>query len=378
MGKPQQLPSGAWRIQYFDVDGKRRSATFATFDLARTELRRLEVRVDEDRARRERLGTGALTIAEAGEVFLAGRKRSPGETERRFKARGDAHRRHLDVHIKPHIGHVKLCDVSPSILRKWVDKLAATKTHRRGETNEDGRTLSASTIRNVIVTLRQIAKAHDVPVFVPLADSMKQKRRRSKPRALQCIEDVRALLVACTDPWFKVAAAIACYCGARLGEVASLRWRHVGDETITVALSWEGPLKARYEDDEEAARVVPLDPELAAILNAWRAVTNGRDEDHVVLVGGVRPLREGYDDMAAKTRSACKRAGLTPITFHSLRASYATLVADHGLPLAKLQALLGHADITTTGIYLRPESSRAALDPRARLSGPRTDDATVN
>src|SRR5262249_55405508 len=162
---------------------------------------------------------------------------------------------------------------------------------------------------------------------------------RSRPRALQCVEDVRALLDACRDPWFKVAAAIACYCGARLGEVASLRWRHVGDETITIALSWEGPLKARYEDDEEGARVAPLDPELAAILKAWREVTDGGPNERVVLVNGKRPLREGYDDVAAKTRSACKRAGLTPITFHSLRASYATLVADQGLPIAKLQAL---------------------------------------
>jgi integrase len=379
VSKPVHLPSGSWRIQWFDVDGKRRSATFETYDLARTELRRLEVQVDEDRARRERLGTGAMTVSEAGEVFLSNRKRAPGETERRFKARGDAHRRHLDVHIKPHIGPAKLCDLSPAKLRKWVDELAATKTHRPNEKNSEGRTLSASTIRNVIVTLRQIAKAYDVLIFVPLADSMKQKRRKSRPRALQCVEDVRALLEACRDPWFKAAAAIACYCGARLGEVASLRWRHVGDETITIATSWEGPLKARYEDDEEAARVVPLDPELAAILNDWREKTGGQPDDHVVLVGGVRPLREGFDDMAAKTRSACKRAGLTPITFHSLRASYATLTSDNGLPLAKLQALLGHADIKTTGIYLRPESERAALDPRARLSGARDIEApTLN
>ncbi len=162
---------------------------------------------------------------------------------------------------------------------------------------------------------------------------------------------MRAFLVACEprrklreEPdarafWFKVAAAIACYCGARLGEVASLRWRHIGERTVTLALSWEGPLKHRFEDEADAARVVPLAPELAEILAAWRKVTGGRDGDHVLLVGGKRPLREGYDDMAQKTRSACKRAGLTPLTFHSLRASFATLAADQGLPVGKLMAL---------------------------------------
>jgi integrase len=126
---------------------------------------------------------------------------------------------------------------------------------------------------------------------------------------------------------------------------------------------------AKYENDEEAARVVPLAPELGAPLASWRLVTRGGNNDRVVLVGGVRPLIEGASDMAAKTRSACKRAGLAPVTFHDLRASYATLVAAAGLPIGKLQALLGHASPSTTSIYVRSESEHAALDPRAVLGG---------
>ena len=121
------------------------------------------------------------------------------------------------------------------------------------------------------------------------------------------------------------------------------------------------------------ARTVPLDPELAAILKAWRKTTNGKPDDHVVLVGGKRPLREGYDDVAAKTRSACKRASVTPLTFHELRHSFGTIAASHGLPLPLLQALLGHANIATTGIYVNAESTRAAMDPRARISRPDMD-----
>lgn len=381
MAKPQKLPSGKWRIRWLDVDGKRQSDTFTTFELARAELRRLEQGTDDDRVRRERLGTGAMRVAEAGERFLLNRKRDPNNTERRFDARGDTHQRHFDVHIKPHIGDVRLCDLTPAMMRRWTETLAATKTNRHGEKNERGRTLSASTIRAIVTTLRQIAKANDIMLQVMLAEPLRQKRRRSRPRALQCIEDVRALLAACSRPWFMVAAAIATHAGARLGEIASLRWRHIGDTTITIALSWEGPLKARYEDDDEAARVVPLDAELAEILASWRKVTRGEPDDRVVLVHGTRPLKEGYDDMAERTRSACKRAGLTPMTFHSLRASYATLVADQGLPIGKLAALLGHADVKTTSIYIRPESDRAAMDHRAVISpGKRAgaDDATVN
>ena len=369
MSKPRKLASGRWQIRWFDGAGTRQSRTFATHDLARTALRRLEVAAEEDSERRERLGAGALTVREAFAAFMARRKPDPGNTLRRFERRGRANQRTYDLHIEPHLGDVRLCDLTPRVLREWLDKLAVTRTARPGEKNETGSTLSASTIRHVLVTLRQLAKDNDAKIEIPQVNSLRQKRRKTRPRALQSIEDVRALLGVCRDGWFRVACALACHVGARLGEIASLRWRHIGTETITIALSWEGPLKARYEDDEDAARVLPLGAELAAELTAWRAVTRGGPDDHVVLVDGVRPLRESYDDMAAKTRSACKRAGLEPLTFHSLRATYATLTADAGLPITKLSALLGHADAATTAIYIRPESSRAAVDPRAILGG---------
>jgi integrase len=82
-----------------------------------------------------------------------------------------------------------------------------------------------------------------------------------------------------------------------------------------------------------------------------------------------RPLRENYDDLAAKTRSACKRASLKPLVFHALRATYATIAAAQGQPLTKLSAILGHRDPAATAIHLRPEARRAAKDPRARLGG---------
>lgn len=382
MSKPIKLPSGQWRIRFADVDGLRQSRTFATYDLARAELRRLEQKTDDDRVRRERFGSSEMTVAEAYEKFVATRKPDPRNTKRRADERADAHERHYEMHIAPHLSERRLVDLTPDVIGEWTDRLVETKTARPGERNASGKTLSASTIRNVVSTLRQIySSATRRKLDVVLADSLRQARRRSKPRALQCVEDVRALLRVCEhDPWFRVALALSCYCGMRLGEVASLRWRHVGADTITIATSWDGPLKARYEDDEDGPRVVPIDPELRAILDAWRATTSLRGaDDHVIVKltrGKLGPLREHKVDVAQKTRSACKRAELLPMTFKDAgRASYATIVGNAGLPVGKLQALLGHKHATTTAIYVRPESAEASKDPRARLSGLDSDDA---
>lgn len=374
--KPRKLESGRWQIRWYDAEGKRQAKTLATYDLARSELVRLEREAEEQKIQRERIGTAARTVRAAYEAFMAARKPDPTNTERRFKEREGAHRRAFTMHIEPHLGDLRLYDLTPARLRAWVDTLAVTRTRRRGERNEAGRTLSASTIRACMVTLRLLAAHSDVMVTMPRVESLRQKRRRSRPRALQSLADVRALLDACTEPWFRVACALACFLGARLGEVASLRWRHIADGAATLALSWEGPLKHRKYDDEdqdEGARVVPFGDELAAILARWRQVTGGGPDDHVVLVEGtdgkLRPLREHRDHLAEKTRAACRRAGLAELTFHSLRATYATIAVDQGLPISKLQALLGHADAATTSIYIRPEAQHAALDPRAVLGG---------
>ena len=371
MAKPHKLPSGKWRIRWFDVDGTCQSATFSTFDLARTALRDRQTRTELDIERRERFGSSEMTVTEAADVYFKGLRRDPNNTVRRFDALVRHHRTIFEGHIKPHIGTVRLSDLTPKVLRGWTEKLVGTKTARQGEKNESGRTLSAARIRSIATTLRQIAKANDVPLAVALAEPLKQKRRRRRPRALQTIEQVRLLLAACRQPWFRIAAAVACYCGARLGEVASLRWRHINVEagTVTLEMSWEGPLKWRYEDDDDGPRVTVLDPELASLLAEWRAVTRGGPDDRVVLVNGVRELRERIDAVSRMTKAACEKAGLPPLTFHELRHSYGTILSNQGLPATKLAALMGHSDVRTTNIYINPESETAVQDPRARLSG---------
>jgi integrase len=276
------------------------------------------------------------------------------------------------MHIGPHLGDRVLADLvdEEEILDDWLATLKRTPTRRPREVNADGRTLSSSTIRGAATVLRRIAAHSRARLHIPLKDLRLRKRQR--PRALQTLADVRALLDACKDPWFRVACAIACYAGCRLGEVASLRWRYVRPNgTVLIELNWEGPLKHRYEDErpEDTVRVAPLAPDLAAILESWREVTGGGPDDRIVLVGGKRPLRERVDSVSRRTRAACRRAGLQELTFHSLRATYATIAVDQGLPISKLQALMGHADAATTSIYIRPEAQHAATDPRAILGG---------
>lgn len=109
----------------------------------------------------------------------------------------------------------------------------------------------------------------------------------------------------------------------------------------------------------KSRRVVPFSPELGRILDEWRAICGGGP-----MLGSCSSTasdRCARDSTTWRGRPA-PRAGLTEMTFHALRATWATLLADQRLPVSKLSVLLGHGDVKTTEIYIRGDAAHAAID----------------
>jgi len=73
-------------------------------------------------------------------------------------------------------------------------------------------------------------------------------------------------------------------------------------------------------------------------------------------------------------KTHAERAGVPDISPHTLRHSFATHLFQHGADSRSVQAMLGHADISTTEIYthITDQHMRKAYDrfhPRARAAG---------
>lgn len=152
---------------------------------------------------------------------------------------------------------------------------------------------------------------------------------------------------------------VAGFTGLRQGELRALRWKHVrfADRTLVVVAG----MSAGHDSSTKSGkwRAVPLAREPFVALDELSRRDWFTSAEDFVFCG---PAGDPIDDSALRRRfnAACDAAGLSPLPFHHLRHTFATL-AIRGLDPATVQTLMGHSKITTTERYLhaRPLSELA-------------------
>jgi integrase len=151
---------------------------------------------------------------------------------------------------------------------------------------------------------------------------------------------------------------VAAYSGLRLGELRALRWVDVDFGGRKIHVRRNLPTRGREcEPKSGKVRSVPLIDQSARVLDALSRrehFTNDADRVFCNTTGGAI----GDDDARNSFYAALDRAKLghlrkkhDPIVFHDLRHTFGTL-AVQAFPISDVQAMMGHADIQTTMIYV--------------------------
>jgi integrase/recombinase XerD len=139
--------------------------------------------------------------------------------------------------------------------------------------------------------------------------------------------------------------------GLRVSELVSLQLNDIDLEARV--------LLARGKGNKE--RLVPVGAPAAEAVKAYLAIARERmlrgrrSKDLFVTPRGRRLTRQGFAKLLGRyARAAGIRRAISP---HKLRHSFATHLLQGGADLRAVQAMLGHADVTTTQIYTHVDRS---------------------
>lgn len=167
------------------------------------------------------------------------------------------------------------------------------------------------------------------------------KQPQKLPEILSPSEVVR-FLEAIPSLKYRTALTTAYAAGLRVSEVTALEVRHIDSDRMMIRIEGGKGAKDRY---------VMLSVQLLGILRAYWKVEQPRR----FLFPGVNANRPISEAMLHETcRTACATLQLTKrVTPHSLRHSFATHLLEQGTDIRIIQALLGHAQMSTTARYTR-------------------------
>jgi integrase len=266
---------------------------------------------------------------------------------------------HVECHIAPHIGSVKLAKLTGSQVNALYAKLAESG-------RKDGKEgLSAMTVHHVHSCLHKACKdavrwGHISRNPLDAADPPRKKGDGTKEMRTWTKEQLRAFLNAMKHErlsplWHTIAMT-----GMRRGEAIGLRWSDVdlegGRLAVRRALIPSGREVIVSEPKTiKGRRVIAIDPGTVEVLKAQaaRQLDEQKEWDEAWVESGlVFTLENGTaldpESVSRYFRQAVKMSMLPTIRLHDLRHTHATLALQAGIHPKVVSERLGHATISIT------------------------------
>lgn len=373
---PNGEKKSAWIVDYRGLSGKRHVKTFARKKEADAFSARAVVEVADGVHVADR---ESVNVASAARMWLETAERNGLE-----RATVRQYQQHVDLHIIPTIGALRLSELTTPAVRDLEDRL-------RCGSKEDPRSRSSALTAKILTSLGSIlAEAQERGLVVRnVVREMRGRRTRGKERRadrrqrgklkvgvdIPTRHEVKAVVEALKGRWRPVFLT-AVFTGLRASELRGLRWQDVDlrrkELHVRQRADRFGAIGA--PKSEAGERTVPLPPLVVSTLREWRLACPRTPGDFAFPAGhggtiDHKSLARAFDAVQvasgvvtpaldANGRRKVGRDGGAALVgrygMHSLRHFYASWCinrrADGGLelPAKTVQARLGHASITMT------------------------------
>lgn len=339
----------AYYIQWYE-QGRPRKRSTGTADLGEAEERLAQFISDRNAQRRAKSGPRDPSQVPVTEVLTV----------------------YMEQHAPTAADPARIAYAIQALLPFWEGNMVGEVTKEACRSYQRNRDRAVSTVRRELTTLRaaiNFAYGEGVltrpqPVWLPAAPAGKD-RFLTRPEVAALLNaartgrsDVRLYL-----PLFIV---LAIYTGARKEAILSLRWSQVDFAKRRINFR-------RFDDDgnplaetSKKRAHIPIPNRLMTFLQLAHR-RRSSDIGPVIHDKGA-PIIDVGDSAHGSFGGACKRAGLTKVTPHTLRHTCGTWMAQRGVSLFNIGQWLGHSDERTTKLYAHhhPDFQGEALDAMNR------------
>jgi integrase len=268
----------AWIVAYVDQHGARHIKTFDGKKAAVAYHATVTVEVGEGLHTHH---SRSKTVAEAGRLWI-----ETGETNGLERATLDQYRQHLDLHIVPYLGKLKLSELSAPLIRDFEDKLRKGRA-APGQDEGEAQPRSPALTRKIRGSLGSIlADAQERGLVARnVVRDLRSRRQRGKERHAERRQngrlkvgvdlptrgEIKAMVDAATGRW-RPFLLTAIFTGLRASELRGLRWENVDLKRNEIHVRERADRYAAMGRPKSAAgeRTVPLPPLVAASLREWR------------------------------------------------------------------------------------------------------------
>ncbi len=247
---------------------------------------------------------------------------------------------------KAQIGERTLADITPALVAKYRDKLAAQTTPRGATTSP------ATVVRYLAVISHAFTIAMREWQWVesnPLTKVSKPREPRGRVRFLSD-QEREALLTACKasrSPDLYPAVLLALSTGARAQELLGARWPQVDLARRVLVL---------HDTKNGERRVLPLAGPALELLRERSKVR--RIDTDLIFPGRLHPDRPV--DLRTPFENALKAAAIEDFRWHDLRHTAASYLAMNGASLAEIAEILGHKTLAMVKRYEHLSEARTA------------------
>lgn len=291
------------------------------------------------------------TLMELIGTWLAGKDDITSQTRDRYQTA-------IKRHIEPGIGQVRLNEITPPLLDRWIKGVPVGAAHNAMSVLKGafGMAVRHGLIRTSPLVHIAVPKAKKKPVSVLTADQMPTFRKHIHNYADNLSNGHTAALL-------RDVVDLALSTGLRLGEILAIRWEDIDGNRIhitgTIVFNKEhGNIRQEWTKTETSTRTVQLGALAQAIVKRRR----GEDwAEHADMLFPSTSLTYMAEANFNRLFRQAKGEEWSWVTIHTLRRTVATVI-NRELGTKHAADLLGHADMALTQrVYIARNDEGVAI-----------------